>query len=58
METMNLKAWGLNPEILLKFGLSFAVLLKDDGKGGGGTVLMGFESKGRGSVMKAISLVY
>lgn len=55
---MNLKAWGLNPEILFKFGLSFAVLLKDDGKGGGGTVLMGFENKGRGSVMKAISLVY
>lgn len=55
---MNLKAWGLNPEIQFKFGLSFAVLLKDDGKGGGGTVLMGFENKGRGSVMKAISLVY
>ena len=49
MDTMNLRAWGLNAEKPFKFELGFEVLVKEDKSGG--AVLMGFENKGRGSVM-------
>lgn len=53
MKTMGRRAWRQYPDALFQFGLSFEALLKDDGNGGGGVVArMGFESRGRGGVMK------
>ena len=55
MDTMNLRAWGLNAEKPFKFELGFEVLVKEDKSGG--AVLMGFENKGRGSVMNGTGWV-
>lgn len=53
MKTMGRRAWRRYPDALFQFGHSFEALLKDDGNGGGGVDgRMGFESRGRGGVMK------